>query len=217
MSLTPNAVLNDLIQTTTQIGPPGPPSPTTALLLRRKKALVALVDVMAAQDAQNAGSIALCRGFAAESDGLPPIFPLAELTQPEAADAAYQALVGRKMAQSQPLDLRDEVAIVLREAYGALGINAIPALPGDGAPDGWVKDPLLATLSFYVHGGQPRGFVVTPDPALRAALQAVNARDLAPGQFYAYRLHPSKEGRVFLGGYAEQGQAENALVSSLAA
>ena len=214
MTLTPNAVLNDLIQTIMQIGPPGPPSSTTALLQRRKKALIALVDVMAAQDAANAASIALCRGFAAESDGLPPIFPLAELTQPEAVDAAYQALVGRKMAQSQPLDLRDEVAIVLREAGASDGIAE---LPGEGNPDGWVKDPTFATLTFYVHGGQTRGFVVTPDAALPAALHAANARDLAPGQFYAYRLHPAKEGRVFLGGYAEQGPAEDALVSSLAA
>lgn len=212
--LTPSQVLTDLFETNTLIGPPGPPNQKTELALRRKKALLGLLSVQAAEQAADAPGIARCRGFAAELAGEPVVFPLDKQTQPEALAAGFEAYIGRLMAQGQPLSEKDEVAILLREAFALVGSEAQP-LP-HGVPDGWTQNPLLPAFSFYVSGGATRAFIVNPDASLRGALASVNARDLPPGQFSAFLVERNKDGAFFLGSYAEQGAAEQAVSQALA-
>jgi hypothetical protein len=83
-------------------------------------------------------------------------------------------------------------------------------------PDGWTTNPLLPAFSFYVQGGATRGFLVAPDASLRGALASVNGRDLPQGQFSAFLVQRNKDGAFFLGSYAEQGAAEQAVSQALA-
>jgi hypothetical protein len=212
--LKPSEVLADLYETNNLIGPPGPPTPKTALALRRKKALLGLLNVQAAEQAADAPGIARCRGFAAELAGEPAVFPIDKQTQPEALAAAFESQIGRLMAQGQPLSEKDEVAILMREAFALVGSEAQP-LPHN-VPDGWTTNPLLPAFSFYVQGGATRGFLVAPDASLRGALASVNGRDLPQGQFSAFLVQRNKDGAFFLGSYAEQGAAEQAVSQALA-